>query len=148
MDAVEQDAVNSCNQDKASNKPKHFEYLPKIASGELLAAKTPVERDCTQSTFNREIDEVKTESETRAIVFATIKNNTPLPPGAELDVYDKKWRSNGFKFKYLVEKSAGVWKVSQVYKFDESNKLINKDVWEKNYVRRDKPHVSAYVSVQ
>jgi hypothetical protein len=78
-----------------------------------------------------------------------VKNNAPIPPGATPDETDKKWRSNGFKFKYLVEKSSAGWKVSQVYKFDEYKaKYGDKDGWEKLYTYSDVPRFPSYVSNQ
>lgn len=121
-------------------------YLGQVAKGDVLAVRTPKQSECRTEVMAREIDEVKTESETRAIVFATIKNATPVPTGAVLDQIETKWRSSGFKFKYLIEKSEGQWKVAQVYRYDESNKYVNKDLWEKAYVPSDKPHVPSYVA--
>ena len=81
-------------------------------------------------------------------MFATVRNATPIPAGAEADEYDKKWRETGFKFKYLVEKSGGVWKISQVYKYDESNKYLKKDVWEKVYETPSGPQYPSIVVQQ
>jgi hypothetical protein len=101
-----------------------------------------------RDNFERDIQEVKTESETRAIVFAKITNVTPLAAGAELDSYDKKWRSEGFRYKYLVEKTSAGWKISQVYRYDESNKYVNKDPWEGLYKYSNKPRVPSGVFTQ
>lgn len=74
---------------------------------------------CTDDSYSKEIIEVKSESETRAIVFAKIKNNTPIPDGARPDVEDIKTREKGKNYKYVLEKDSEGWKVVQVYAANE-----------------------------
>lgn len=69
--------------------------------------------------FSREILEVKVESETRAIVFAHVKNVTVPDPRSVPSEFDLKRRDEGVKSKYLLEKTAAGWRVAQVY---ESNR--------------------------
>ena len=145
LDLVAAEEALKCKSSAGQPIPTHLKYLEQVAQDEVLETKKFKLGDCVQEAFNREIDEVKTESETRAIAFATIRNSTPIPPGAEADELDKKWRTHGFKYKYLLEKSAMAWKVSQVYKYDETNKLLKRDVWEKVYKAPDKPHYPSYV---
>lgn len=84
------------------------------------------------------------ESETRAVVFANIKNTTPIPEGAEPDENEKKYRADGFRFKYVVEKASDGWKISQVFKYRD----YGKDPWENIYQPVDKPRYPAYVHWQ
>ena len=148
LDLVELENIASCNKASAEQPPAHLRYLAQIADSELLSYKTPKAGGCVLDSFSRDIDEVKTESETRAIVYATIRNATAVPPGAEADEQDKKWRTAGFKYKYLVERTNGAWKISQVYKYDEVNKYLKKDVWEKLYELSTGPRYPAFVGQQ
>ncbi|NDP64788.1 hypothetical protein [Polaromonas sp.] len=148
LDLVEAQSSDDCKLKQAQTPPNHLKYLPQVSSGDVLAERTPKKDNCLAEVIAREIDEVKTESETRAIVFTSVRNVTPLPVGSEVDEYDKKWRTEGFKFKYLVEKVGGEWKITQVYKYDESNKYLKRDIWEKTYKPSNKPHVSAYIHRQ
>ncbi len=148
LDLVELESTTNCKKTAMDPPPSHLTYLPKIADAEVLSYRTPKQSECILDVFSRDIDEVKTESETRAIVFATIRNATPIPPGAEPDELDKKWRAAGFKYKYLVEKTGGAWKISQVYKYDEGNKYLKKDVWGKVYEPLSGPRYPAYVGQQ
>jgi hypothetical protein len=148
LDLVELERAERCKNTSKELPPAHLKYLPKIADAELLASIIQKHDRCNQEQFSRDIDEVKSESETRAIVFATVRNATPIPAGAEANEYDKKWRETGFKFKYLVEKSGGVWKISQVYKYDESNKYLKRDVWGKVYETSSGPQYPSFVIQQ
>ena len=147
IDLIEIENNNECKK-MLLFSANHLTYLPRVSDGEVLAARTPKKDGCEADVFAREIDEVKTESETRAVVFSTIKNASPIPIGAEADDLDKKWRAAGFKFKYLVEKIGQEWKVTQVYRYDETNRILKKDPWEKLYKGNDKPRVPAYVPPQ
>ena len=66
----------------------------------------------------------------------------------ELDEFEKQARADGFKFKYLVEKTGGEWKIAQVYKYEPFNKHYKKDLWEKSYTPSDKPVAQSYVDRQ
>lgn len=148
LDLVESHRSEGCRKYSTELPPAYLKYLPQIADADVLASLTPKPRECIPDVFTRDIDEVKTESETRAIVFGTIKNANPVPPGAQADEYDKKWRASGFKFKYLVEKTGGAWKISQVFRYDESSKYLKKDVWGKEYEVPSGPRYPAYVAQQ
>lgn len=65
----------------------------------------------------REIQEVKVETDTRAVVHALVKDITPIPAGAVPTENDKVWRAEGLRGKYLLEKTEDGWKVAQVYEF-------------------------------
>lgn len=123
------------------NPTDPIQYVPKIASGDVLRAIK--EQACTLESFAREIEEVKIESETRAVVFARIKNITPVPSGAEPTELDKKWRAGGFKYKYVVEKTADGWKVTQAF-----GALGDSPDWQKAYQPADKPDYPSFVGRQ
>ncbi len=73
-------------------------------------------------TVAREILKVETETETRAIVLVSATNTTPLPPGEVLDEYDKKWRTEGFKYRYIMTKAADGWKIEDLQEWGYSIK--------------------------
>lgn len=86
---------------------------------------------CWRSVYDREILQVKQETDTRAIAFAKIINATPSSAEGTSD--QQLARKMGAHFKYLIEKTDGGWKVAQVYRHDESNALSGDDEWEKQY---------------
>ncbi len=69
------------------------------------------------STFIRDIIDVNVESESRAVIIASIKNSTPIPAGAELSKYDEKSRNEGEKYKYVLEKSPPGWQIAEIWDF-------------------------------
>lgn len=150
LDLKQKNDVDKCNESrKADNVPPYAAYLSKVVQGDTLRTVEPRRDACIEDLFEREIQEVKTESETRAIVFAKIKNVTPIPAGAEPGEYDKEWRRDGFRYKYLVEKASDGWKVSQVYRFNEFNaKYKVADTWEASYKRDDRPRYRSHVGNQ
>lgn len=92
----------------------------------ILKTDTPI-----LERYERDISKVETESETRAIVFVNIKNVTPLLPGAVLDKYDTKWRSEGFNFRYVMTKTAEGWKIGDVQEWS-LNVATMKDAWQRS----------------
>jgi hypothetical protein len=78
-------------------------------------------------TYSREITEAKVETDSRAVVFATIRNTTPLPANANLDAADKKRREEGSRYKYVLEKSQNAWQVAEVWPWADWNKDYQKE---------------------
>lgn len=68
--------------------------------------------------FQREIVEVKSESETRSVVFAKIRNVTPIPDGVNLNRQDLAKRNYGNDLKYVVEKTEGGWRLAEAWSRD------------------------------
>lgn len=90
----------------------------KISTGKVFDAISAANKDSIKKdVYLREILEVKVETDTRAIAFAKITNITPTEviPTEE----EKKTREKGGRYKYLIEKVEGEWKVSQVYNYWE-----------------------------
>jgi hypothetical protein len=83
-----------------------------VLGGEALAERQQPP-DTMQTTFAREIVEVKQETETRAIVIAKLRNTTPIKPGVVVDESDAKRRRDGDEVRYVLEKDASGWKVAQ-----------------------------------
>jgi hypothetical protein len=134
-------AIDVCREERAKQKKLLSEGVEKVATGNLLAMYKWL--GCTTYSYDREIDSVKVESETRGLVFATIKNSTPIPEGITASEYEKESRMNGEKFKYLVEKVDGQWRVSDVYVFDKFNS--KGDIWRSVYRDLSKQPYPSYV---
>ena len=142
LDFVQAKNFESCQND-VETTPQHMPEVDKIAQNAVLNMYAR-KNDCMFETMSREIQEVKMETSTRSVLLALIKNTTPVPNGAVPDKYDTKWRDEGFKFKYLLEKNSDSWKVSQVYRYDE----YSKEVWVKEYPESNKIHYPSYVRYQ
>ena len=127
------------------NSKEPYTFAARIAQGDTLRTVTPPTPNCPTDAYSRDIQEVKAESETRAVVFATIKNVTPIPQGAEPDESDKKYRADGFRFKYVLEKTSDGWKIAQVFKYRD---YMRSDPWESVYQPRDKPRYPGFVHWQ
>lgn len=63
--------------------------------------------------YVREIVEVDSETNTRAVVITKIRNITPIPPAATPDEYDIKNRREGETVRYLLEKDSTGWRITQ-----------------------------------
>lgn len=70
--------------------------------------------DCaSEETYERKIEDVQVQSETRALVVARVKNSTPPDPGAPTDSEDQRLKDTGTVIRYTLERSdakAG-WKI-------------------------------------
>jgi hypothetical protein len=100
--------------------------LPQYESAEHLldtVASAPVaaserRRPPPIETFSRDIVEVKVESESRAVALATIKNISPIPPGAEVSRFDEERRRDGERLRYVLEKEGSRWRVAEVWTWE------------------------------
>lgn len=137
--------VESCLSRHRNNLSGPLKYVAQIAQGDVLRTLIPVTSLCRVSTYARDIQEVKTESETRAVVFANIKDVSPVPDGAEPDENDKKYRANGFRYKYVLEKTSAGWKISQVFQYRES---MRNDPWLPVYEPFNKPLYPGFIHTQ
>lgn len=81
---------------------------PKIEKGQL-------------EQYSRDILKADVETESRAIVLAQVKNVTPLPADAVLGQYELKAREQGERVKYVLEKTAGAWQISEAWVFQDYN---------------------------
>lgn len=99
------------------NVQKEFDYL------EPCDGVTP--------TLTREINEIKTETESRAVAFVTVKNITPIPSGAPDDKWAAERREKGDQYKIVLTKIDGGWLVEAVYA-----SILNDGTW---YQQFEKP---------
>jgi hypothetical protein len=87
-----------------------------VMTGTLVASLKV--REYPLETFTRDIIEVKVESESRAVIVTLLKNTTPVPPGAEVSDFSQRYRTNGERFKYILEKDQSGWKVAEVWEWE------------------------------
>lgn len=118
----------------------------KVSTGEVAQALSSRLGNCELTVYNREIKEIKQETDTRAIAFVKITNATPstVDPTPE----QKKRRIEGEEYKYLIEKEGAEWKVSQVYEYESSYKYLDlESPWNKAY-KEYQPSYPVYVFSQ
>lgn len=68
--------------------------------------------------YQREILSATVETESRAVIAATIKNVTPLPQGMTLEPLDRKKRDDGQRFRYVMEREGSNWKVAEIWAYE------------------------------
>lgn len=85
---------------------------------------------CEIETWKRQIDEVKSESETRAVVFASVWRTSAVPASADKDEIEKS--KKGTKMKYVLEKSQGKWLLTDVYRFSPKTSYSTEN-WDRLY---------------
>ena len=146
LDAKKKLNAELCQKNKTEQQKAFGELLPKIVQYDLLERLSNF-NDCqAKKIYQREIQEVNTESDTRVVVFAVIKNTTPIPSGAVPNKYDAERRNNGFKYKYVLEKNETNWKIAEVYIHDEYEK--KNGGWKKVYKEINKHYISSLVYQQ
>lgn len=112
-------------------------HVKKLHSDETL-------EDCLKTAYKRsvEISEVKIETPTRAIVFATIRNITNIPEGAEPSEKHMEWRKEGENYKYEMTNIKGKWKIQQIY---EKN-ILDDYKWTARFNPDEAPDIPFFVS--
>lgn len=94
----------------------------------------------TLEIFTRDIVDVKVESESRAVIIASIKNSTLIPAGAEVSKFQEQSRNEGDKYKYVLEKSPLGWQIAEIWEF---SKYTSPPGWSKIIPGDGKPYVSS-----
>lgn len=84
---------------------------PQIADD--LASPTPAYQ------YSRDITQAKVETESRAVVFAVVKNVTPLPTDAVLSRSQTESREKGKTIKYVLEKDQSSWRITEIWQLGE-----------------------------
>lgn len=115
IDLREAAAVEDCKATVAKPKRPFQLRLKEIVGPEIAVNYDGSKVRCTLDVFQREIDKVDVETETRAVVYATLRNATPIEPGVVPTEKDIKTRAEGEKFKYVLEASDGGWKIVQIF---------------------------------
>lgn len=110
------------------------------AVSDAALAKTFATDLAEPETFSRDLMDVKVESESRAVIVAVIKNTTPIPAGAEMSKLDEKLRTEGERFRYVLEKSQADWRVSEIWEWS----TYPSSGWKKMQPGDGKPRVSSF----
>lgn len=88
--------------------------LAHVYGGDALAEYRRAHQPVQRQQYDREILQVEPQSQTHATVLARIRNVTPVPPGAEPDVYTARRRAEGDVYRYVFERDSAGWKLVQV----------------------------------
>lgn len=86
---------------------------------------------CRKQTYRREISKVDIQSDTRALVYATVQNSVPPTPGYVMDADDKRRKEQGLSLRYLLERSGAdkPWKIAQLYAQESYCSRAKVDGW-------------------
>lgn len=77
-------------------------------------------RSCSPPQYERDIREVRVETQSRAVIVARIRNTTPIPPGAVEDEYTRRSRKNGETYRYIFARGKDrMWKLEDVWSVDD-----------------------------
>ncbi|HVH12605.1 MAG TPA: hypothetical protein VM759_06125 [Longimicrobium sp.] len=88
--------------------------LARVYGGDALAEYRRAHQPVQRQQYDRQILQVEPQTETRATVLARIRNVTPVPPGAQQDVYTARRRAEGDVYRYVFERDSAGWKLMQV----------------------------------
>jgi hypothetical protein len=123
-------------QDDASRSdPSATRLAPLLTGGAEADLKAPH----TTLVLDRDILELKQESDSRASAVVRIRNATPPPAGAVTTEYINNSREKGDRYKYVLEKVNAEWRVSEIWAFWEWK---SPPEWQRR--TGNKPTVSAY----
>lgn len=144
LDATDKKLFENC-QYYIERQPVRESYYSAFMTGDLLSIKSEQVKECKLKTFSRVIQEVKQETETRAVALATIKNTTPsnMTPSES----EKADREKGSSYRYLIEKDKEEWKISQVYKLSTYS-FDKNDPWQPEYKRYSESYPAAIYTSQ
>lgn len=76
--------------------------------------------DCASTSYRREIEEARVETETRAIVLVRVWNTTPLPEAVQLDRHYREEREGGTRYRYTMSRVGDVWMVANIDEYDNT----------------------------
>lgn len=96
----------------------------KLFVGEALAyfksyAKELYNCDQIAHSFDYTINDVKTETDSRAVIAFTVRNILPIPEGAEIPAdYQREAREKGIQYRFVFTKVENTWLLEQAYEND------------------------------
>lgn len=93
------------------------------------------DKKCTLYTYDRRIDRVDVETESRALVVATIKNSTRPKEGQSIVSNGPDRATVGVEYRYVLSREDDGWRVDDIYQYDEVYKLMGHDPWKQEYQR-------------
>jgi hypothetical protein len=105
--------------------------------------KTKIDNSRLLEIFSRDITEVKIESDSRAIIFVSIKNITPLPLGVALLKHEEEWRREGSRFRYTMGGDKSGWRVTEIFEWQE---YLSPDNWKKISPDDGRPYMPSLAS--
>lgn len=117
--------------------PQRAAAWRRVTDGVVLADKADT-ASYPDQVYEREIVEVKAESETRSVIIARMRNVTPVPTGSVVSETEARMRTEGETFRYILEKGSNGWRVTQAQRKDYIG-----DGW-RNYF--EPPHAGGRVS--
>ncbi|WP_454714124.1 hypothetical protein [Caulobacter segnis] len=124
----------------ASNDASQAQYkvlvsspdLPiKATTGQLTEALNVgvyLQTNCTPIVLRREINEIKSETESRSVAFFTTHDQTPMPEGFKLADSAKEEAEKGTRYKAVFTKVEGQWLLDELYFYSTYS-----DVWLRLY---------------
>jgi len=110
---------------------------------QLAAPDFTITRDCSRSEkYQRTIENVQIQSDTRAIVLARVRNITPPDNGASTDSHEQKIKDEGSALRYTLERADAKsdWVISTI----ESRSSFSSG-WESTQQKHD-PYNHRYVN--
>jgi hypothetical protein len=98
--------------------------------------------ECIEKKYRRQIDEVKLESASRAVVYATL---WPLTIPANISDDEKKNAEKGTRIRYVLENAgSGSWLVADIFRYIEKTQYTPES-WDQRYEENFKPYWSGTV---
>lgn len=117
-------AVNQARLDRYQPTADEMALKRLEAQLSVPAIASPKVEKTQRQQYSREILKADVETESRAIVMAQIKNVTPFSADTVLSKYQLKAREQGERVKYVLEKNAGSWQISEAWEWkDYSNEF-------------------------
>jgi len=111
----------------AATKAAERKLIERVTAG--MVQKNRMDRDRPFQLFDRQIDEVKVETDSRAVAIVTIRNVTPIPSGpVDQDARTLGIRVSGERYKYVLEKTPSGWGVAELAEWDSYGRQ-----WRKTY---------------
>ncbi|MCS4296236.1 hypothetical protein M2375_004494 [Comamonas sp. BIGb0152] len=123
-----------CTQAASAEQTALLQAQLRLATG---AVKSYLQHDkeCTLFAYDRRIDRVDIETESRALVVATIKNSTRPKAGQSISKNTVEAASVGVEYRYVLSREDDGWRVDDIYQYDDVLKLMGRDPWKQEYQR-------------
>ncbi|MFE0843118.1 hypothetical protein [Achromobacter insolitus] len=129
LDTESELAYTTCKETRSLYRPA--DSARKKLLTEAVLKERSSDEVCSKQTYRREITNVDIQSDTRALVFASVQNSVPPTPGYVMDENDKRRKEKGLRLRYLLERSdrEQPWKIAQLYADESYCSLSKVDGW-------------------
>ncbi|QMV74455.1 hypothetical protein HS961_17340 [Comamonas piscis] len=123
-----------CTQAASAEQTALLQAQLRVATG---AVKSYMQHDkeCTLFTYDRRIDRVDMETESRALVVTTIKNSTRPKEGQSIANRTLEAATDGVEYRYVLSRENDGWRVEDIYQYDDLLKAMGRDPWKQEYQR-------------